>query len=99
MAPLLRVSNIASSTMSDENDRFYITVQLPGCTVVWLYSFGWTVLSHWTVTDEVKNQCILCVCYIWNFTDGFNIFLYFITGWGCGSVYGDNNWNVEVTFH
>ena len=81
MVPLLRVSNISSSTTSDESDRCYVTVQLAGYIVVWLYSFGWTVLSHWPVTDEVNIFCISCVCVLYlEFLVGLDVFLYFIPG-------------------
>ena len=63
MVPLLKVSNIASSTMSDDS-RFYVTVQLSGYMVIWLHSLGcWAVLSHWAVSDEVRHKCVI-VCAI-----------------------------------
>ena len=54
MVPLLKVSNIVSSTESDESNRCYVAVQLSRYMVVWAYSLSWTVLSHWALTDEVK---------------------------------------------
>ena len=64
MVPLLRVSNIASSTMSDEN-RFYVAAQLNGYIVVWLHSLGWTAMSHWVVPDEVRHLLYAtCVLYL-----------------------------------
>lgn len=57
MTPLVRISNIALSTTPDESVRVYVAVQLTGYIVVWVDSFGWTVLSHWPVTDEVKYDC------------------------------------------
>ena len=65
--PLLKVSNIASSSISDDSDNFYISVQLTGHIVVWFHSFSWTALSHWAVPDELKHHpyiscmCVLCV--------------------------------------
>ena len=63
MVPLLQISNIASSMATDS---CYVAVQLAGYIVVWLHSCGWTVLSHWPVTDEVNTSsvhvCVYVVC-------------------------------------
>jgi len=64
MAPLLRISNIVSTTSCDENNRTYVAIQLTGYIVVWLHFSGsWTPLSHWAVTDEVKHLYVCCVSY------------------------------------
>ena len=66
MVPLLKVSNIAYSSISDDSDNFYITVQLTGHIVLWLHSFSWTALSHWAVPDEVKYHLyISCMCVLY----------------------------------
>ena len=96
MIPLLRVSNIA---VSDENSKSYVTIQLNGNMVVWVCSPSWTVLTHWEITDEVKHGIYHYMCFIWNSTVGFNIFLHFTNYWRCGSVYSDNIWDLEVLFH
>ena len=99
MLPLLRISNIASSTAPDENDSCYVAVQLAGYIVVWLHTCEWIMLSHWPVTDEVRMSSVH-VCAIFGvFTVGLDVFSYFIADWRRGSVHSDKDWYMEVMLH